>query len=71
MFQEEEMGKRITVTKNVSYALEVLEKAVKKLSEGEVKEKAKGAIDYLLKAAKGERQPRRGQECPKPIRVWP
>ena len=71
ILQEEEMGKRITVTKNVSYSLEVLEKAVKKLSEGETKEKAQGAIEYLLKAAEGERQPLRGQECPKPIKVWP
>jgi hypothetical protein len=65
------MEKRITVTQNVSYSLEILEKAVKGLPEGETKEKAKGAINYLLKAAAGEKQPNRGQECIKPIRVWP
>ena len=65
------MGKRITVTRNVSYSLEILKKAVKELPEGEMKERSKGAINYLLKAAAGEKQPRRGKECPKPLEVWP
>jgi len=71
ILQEEEMGIRISVTKNVSYALEVLEKALKELPEGETKEKANGAIGYLLKAATGEKQPQRGQECIRPVKVWP
>ena len=65
------MGKRISVTPNVEYSLKILEKAVKELPEGETKKNAKGAIQYLLKSAQGEKQPGRGQECPTPVRVFP
>ena len=65
------MGKKITVTPNVEYSLKVLEKTVKGLPDGETKDHANGAIEYLLEAARGGRPQTRGLDCPDPVRVFP
>lgn len=65
------MGQRISITPNVEYSLKVLDEAVQGMPEGEKKKKAKGAIAYLKKAAKGEKQPKRGRMCPTPKEIWP
>ncbi|MCI0470072.1 MAG: hypothetical protein L0Y73_00265 [Candidatus Aminicenantes bacterium] len=65
------MRKRISVTPNVEYSLQVLEKAVQSLPEGEAKEKAKKAIAFLQNTAKGERQSGRVNGCSHPVLVWP
>jgi hypothetical protein len=64
--EESEMAKskRISVTPNVKKCLEHLKAAVKALPEGELKENAKGAISYLSRTFKGERQPGGGATCP-------
>jgi hypothetical protein len=65
------MDRKIIVTQNVEYSLKILEKAVKEMSEGETKEHAKGAIEYLLRAASGEEQLAGGDECPAPLIIFP
>lgn len=57
-------SKRISVTPNVKKCLEYLKAAVKALPEGELKENAKGAINYLSRTFKGERQLGGGATCP-------
>lgn len=55
---------RISVTPNVKKCLEHLKAAVKALPEGELKENAKGAVNYLSRTFKGEPQPGGGSSCP-------
>lgn len=66
------MGRKITVTPNVEYSLKVLEKTVKGLPDGETKDHANGAIEYLMKTVRaGRPQARSSVDCPDPLRVFP
>ena len=57
-------SKKITVTPNVQESLKILKKAVKSMSEGELKKDAEGATRYLSRTFKGEPQPLKGRICP-------
>jgi hypothetical protein len=57
-------SKTIRVTPNVQKSLKELKAAVKSMPEGNLKEKAEGAITYLSNTFKGKRQPRGGKGCP-------
>lgn len=54
----------IEVTPNVLKCLEILKAAVESLPEGDLKNNAEGAVDYLDRTAKGEPQPLEGKLCP-------
>lgn len=56
-------SKTITVTNNVRYCLKTLKKAVDALPPGDQKKEAGDAIRYLLEAAEGKVQIRRGGDC--------
>jgi len=58
------MNEKIDVTPNVEKCLEVLREAIKALSEGDLKNQAEGALEYLESAARGEPQPNDGISCP-------
>jgi len=58
------MGEKIDVTPNVMKCLEVLREAVKSLPEGDQKNQAEGALEYLEEAAKGQPQENDGIFCP-------
>jgi hypothetical protein len=62
-------SKTIRVTPNVKKSLEELKAAVKSMPEGNLKERAEGAIDYLSNTFKGKAQPGGGRICPtaKPV----
>jgi hypothetical protein len=57
-------SKTIEVTPNVEYCLEQLKEAVKSMSEGDLKDRAEGALDYLSRTFEGEPQPAKGISCP-------
>jgi hypothetical protein len=54
----------IRVTPNVKKCLEELRKAIESFPAGEQKKSAEGALDYLDRTFKGERQPSKGTNCP-------
>lgn len=58
------MNEKIDVSPNVLRCLEVLREAVKTLPEGDVKNQAEAALEYLESAARGEPQPNDGISCP-------
>ncbi|MFQ6070951.1 MAG: hypothetical protein ACE5LC_10585 [Candidatus Aminicenantales bacterium] len=62
-------SKTISVTPNVKKCLEELEEAVKALPAGDLKERAQGAIRYLDRTFRGEKQPGRGQVCPPKTKI--
>lgn len=55
---------KIEVTPNLKKSLELLEEAIQELPSGELKDKAKVAIEYLSRTFKGEPQPLEGMSCP-------
>lgn len=57
-------SKTIRVTPNVQKCLERLKAAVKTLPAGDLKKRAEGAVTYLSRTFKGERQPGAGRLCP-------
>jgi len=57
-------SKTIRVTPNVKKSLDELKAAVKSMPEGDQKKRAEGAIKYLSRTFKGEKQPLRGYQCP-------
>lgn len=57
-------SKTIRVTPNVKRCLEQLKEAVKSMPAGDLKKRAEGALDYLSRTFRGERQPRKGIWCP-------
>jgi len=57
-------SKTIRVTPNVQKCLEILKEAANSLPAGDLKEKADGAIKYLLRTFEGKPQPRKGKWCP-------
>lgn len=57
-------SKTIRVTPNVQRCLEELKAAVKSMPEGDLKKRAKGALNYLSRTFKGEPQPGKGMICP-------
>jgi hypothetical protein len=56
-------SKTMSVTKNVSYCLDTLKKAVAKMPAGDEKTEATNAIKYLIDTAKGKAQIQRGKDC--------
>lgn len=58
------MSEKIDVTPNVKRCLEVLREAIKALPEGDLKNQAEGALEYLESTARGEPQPNDGISCP-------
>ena len=58
------MSEKIDVSPNVLRCLEVLREAIKSLPEGDLKNQAEGALEYLESAARGEPQPNDGISCP-------
>jgi len=61
-----EESKKITVevTPNLLKCLEGLKEAVKSLPEGDLKERAEGALEYLTRTFAGVPQPREIIACP-------
>lgn len=61
-----EESKKITVevTPNLQKCLEEWREALKSLAEGDLKTRAKGALDYLTNTFAGELQPMEGKSCP-------
>jgi len=57
-------SKTIRVTPNVMKCLKELKSAVRNLPSGDVKKRAKGALDYLSDTFEGKPQPGRGYKCP-------
>ncbi len=57
-------SKTIRVTPNVMKCLEELRSAVKAMRPGKPKKNAEGALRYLSRTFKGERQPKGGSLCP-------
>jgi hypothetical protein len=64
-------SKTIRVTPNVKKSLALLKAAVDEMSEGELKENAKGAIGYLSRTFQGKPQPAKGIKCPGVSRLIP
>ena len=64
-------SRRISVTPNLEYALNILKKAVKSVADEELKKEAGDAVKYLDKTFKGEAQALRGQGCKPPVRIDP
>ena len=57
-------SRSIRVTPNVKKCLKILDVAVKALPEGDLKKRSKGALNYLSRTFRGERQPLQGRGCP-------
>lgn len=57
-------SKTIRVTPNVDFSLKELKEAVKSMPEGDMKNRAQGALNYLSRTFKGEPQPVQGRRCP-------
>ena len=57
-------SKIIRVTPNVKKSLAQLKAAVKAMPEGDLKDNANGAINYLSRTFQGKEQPGRGRICP-------
>lgn len=57
-------SKTIRVTPNVKKCLAQLKAAVKAMPEGELKDNAQGAVNYLSSTFQGKMQPGRGRICP-------
>ena len=57
-------GKKIKVTPNVKQCFEIFEEAIVSIPEGETKQDAISALDYLRKAAEGEKRELVRFECP-------
>ncbi len=57
-------SKTIRVTPNVKKCLSELKAAVNAMPDGEKKDNAKGAINYLSRTFQGKPQPGRGIKCP-------
>jgi hypothetical protein len=64
-------SKTIRVTPNVKKCLTHLKAAVKALPDGELKDNANGAINYLSRTFEGKPQPGRGIKCPGVTRFIP
>ena len=62
---------KIDVTPNLKKSLEFLEEAIQELPSGELKDKAKGAVEYLSRTFRGEPQPLEGKSCPAGILFIP
>jgi hypothetical protein len=62
-------SKTIRVTPNVKKCLTQLKAAVKEMPEGELKDSASGAINYLTRTFQGKPQPGRGIKCPGMTRI--
>ena len=56
-------NRRITVTQNIQYCIDALQRAVKGLPEGDLKTEAKKAVKYLKDTAGGKPQSYRGEHC--------
>ena len=56
--------KTIKVTPNVEHCLKIFEDAIGSAPEGEKKDEAISALDYLRKAAEGEEKELVGWDCP-------
>ena len=57
-------SKTIRVTPNVKKCLTQIKAAVKSMPEGDLKDNANGAINYLSRTFQGKAQPGRGIKCP-------
>jgi len=57
-------SRTIRVTPNLKKCLEELKEAVKTMPPGNRKIRAEGAIRYLSRTFKGEKQPGQGSICP-------
>ena len=57
-------SRTIRVTPNVKKCLKILDEAVKAMPAGDLKNRSKGALDYLSRTFKGEPQPLQGKKCP-------
>ncbi len=64
-------SKEIRVTPNVKKCLAYLKAAVAAMPEGELKDNAKGAVNYLSRTFEGKPQPARGIKCPGSTRIVP
>jgi hypothetical protein len=64
-------SRRISVTPNLEYALKILKKAVKSITDEDLKKEASDAVKYLDKTFKGEAQTMRGHGCTPPTRLEP
>jgi len=62
-------SKTIRVTPNVKKCLTHLKAAVKALPDGDLKDNANGAINYLSRTFEGKPQPGRGIVCPGATRI--
>jgi len=62
-------SKTIRVTPNVKKCLAELKAAVKALPDGDLKDNANGAINYLSRTFQGKPQPGRGGVCPGVTRI--
>ena len=62
-------SKTIRVTPNVKKCLTHLKAAVKEMPEGDLKDNASGAINYLSRTFQGKPQPSRGIKCPGVTRI--
>ena len=62
-------SKIIRVTPNVKKSLAQLKAAVKAMPEGDLKDNANGAINYLSRTFQGKPQPERGIKCPGMTRI--
>ena len=58
-------SRTIRVTSNLEQCLKELKTALKDLPVGDKKKVAIGALTYLEKTFRGEKQPLRGGDCPK------
>ena len=57
-------SRTIRVIPNLQKCLEELQAALKSMTAGDMKKRAEGALDYLSRTFKGERQPMKGRNCP-------
>lgn len=56
-------GKKIKVTEKVEQCLEIFEDAINSMPDGESKQEALSALDYLRKAAEGKKDALAKFEC--------
>lgn len=62
-------SKIIRVTPNVKKCLTQLKAAVKALPDGDLKDNANGAVNYLSRTFQGKPQAGRGIKCPGSTRI--
>jgi len=64
-------SRSVRVTPNMQKCLKIMDEAVRALPKGDLKKRAKAAVDYMSRTFEGKPQPMRGVLCPPNILIVP